>query len=306
VLQGNKGGLTIIVQNSIIVPLPYQPPLDGIGVLRFLEWRAIPGVEMVADGAYHRTIDVDGAPGTMTIRPGPDQYQLCVRAVLCDGEALLRITERARRIFDLDTDPRRILARLRRSRPLARFARRCRGIRVPGTWDPFELAVRAVLGQQVTVKGASTLAGRLARTFGREVEGFGGGLSNLFPTAEVLAEADVALIGVPRSRAATIRSLASSVARGELTLDPSTLSADSISRLTALPGIGDWTAAYIAMRALRDPDAFPGDDLGLRRALARNGQPLPRSELEDMAEEWRPWRAYAAMILWTGNQREAL
>ena len=174
-------------------------------------------------------------------------------------------------------------------------------LRVPGAWDGFELAVRAVLGQQISVKGATTLSGRLVARFGERSSIAGGDadLHSLFPSAEALAAADLSEIGLPRARAAAISALAGAVADGELHLDaPRDLDA-AIAQLTALPGIGEWTAHYVAMRALREPDAFPATDLGLRRALGGNGRPKSSAELRDIAEDWRPWRAYAAMLLWT-------
>src|SRR5437016_1736989 len=163
----------------------------------------------------------------------------------------------------------------------------------------FELAVRAVLGQQVTVRGATTLAGRLVRAFGRPLDRAEDGLTHLFPRPEALADTDLASIGLPRSRAATIRGLARAVARGELVLDASRGLEDAVARLAAVPGIGAWTAHYIAMRALGEPDAFPAADLGLRRALGNGAGPLAPARVAERAEAWRPWRAYAAMHLWT-------
>src|SRR5213078_2986929 len=168
------------------------------------------------------------------------------------------------------------------------------GLRVPGAWDAFELAVRAVLGQQVTVRGATTLTGRLVRTFGTPLDPPEDGLTHLFPRPAVLAP-----LGLPRARAATIRALAGGVARGELVLDASRGLEDAVARLAAVPGIGAWTAHYIAMRALGEPDAFPAADLGLRRALGNGAGPLAPARVAERAEAWRPWRAFAAMLLWT-------
>jgi AraC family transcriptional regulator of adaptative response / DNA-3-methyladenine glycosylase II len=176
---------------------------------------------------------------------------------------------------------------------------------VPGAWDGFELAVRAILGQQVSVRGASTLAGRLVTRFGEPAR-FAfetGEPSALFPTAEVLAEADIAVIGLPRSRASAINALAHAVADGTLDFD-SPIDLDTIvAQLVRLPGIGDWTAQYIAMRAANEPDAFPANDLGLRRAVSHDGRPATEAQLRSVAERWRPWRAYAAMLLWTQASR---
>jgi AraC family transcriptional regulator of adaptative response / DNA-3-methyladenine glycosylase II len=196
---------------------------------------------------------------------------------------LFRIVERVRRIFDLGADPSEVGSHLRRDSQLKPVVRAFPGMRVPGCWDGFEMSVRAILGQQVSVKGASTMAGRVAATFGsRMPEGM------LFPCADALADADLTCVGVTRQRAQTVRNLAQAVARGEVTFDGS-LGPDEFERqITQIPGIGSWTAQYIAMR-LGEPDAFPAGDLHLRRAI---GTP----------DAWRPWRAYAAMYLWKGSQ----
>jgi AraC family transcriptional regulator of adaptative response / DNA-3-methyladenine glycosylase II len=176
-----------------------------------------------------------------------------------------------------------------------------RGLRVPGAWDGFELAVRAILGQQVSVKGATTLAGRLVRAFGEPMDG-GPGLTHVFPTPERLAAADYSSIGLPAARAEAIRQLASAVARGELVFSGAAEPGHFIERFKKLPGIGEWTAQYVAMRALGNPDAFPAADLGLLRAT---GFAKPK-ELEERADRWRPWRAYAAMHLWQENAHDKL
>jgi 3-methyladenine DNA glycosylase/8-oxoguanine DNA glycosylase len=180
-----------------------------------------------------------------------------------------------------------------------------RGIRVPGAWDPFELAVRAILGQQVSVKGATTLAGRLAEQFGRPIkEEAGHGLTRLAPRPVDLIDARLESIGLPRSRANTIRQLARAVAEGTLQLDASQGLNDIVERLCKVPGLGDWTAQYIAMRAFGEPDAFPSSDLGLRKSAGNSHGPVSVRELEHMARKWRPWRAYAAMALWLAPLRK--
>ncbi len=172
------------------------------------------------------------------------------------------------------------------------------GLRVPGTFDPFELAVRAVLGQQISVQAARTLAGRLVRRFGEPLSEADAGLTHLFPRPEELAEAEIEAIGVPSSRAETIRLLARAVADDGLELGPTSAPEETRERLGRIRGIGPWTVEYVAMRALRDPDAFPSSDLGLRHAMSSNGRPATAAEVARRAASWRPWRAYAAVCLW--------
>jgi AraC family transcriptional regulator of adaptative response / DNA-3-methyladenine glycosylase II len=215
------------------------------------------------------------------------------------GLTLLPIVEAARRFFDLGADPQRIADHLGADPRLRPLVARRPGLRVPGSWDPFELVVRGILGQQVSVRGATTLGGRLAAAFGTRVD-LDPGLTHLFPTPAALAEADVAVIGIPRARAEAIRSVARAVAEGALLLDAPLGLDEAIERLAALPGIGAWTAQYVAMRGLGEPDAFPAGDLGVRKALGNGAGPLSESAVAQIAEAWRPWRAYAVMHLWHG------
>jgi AraC family transcriptional regulator of adaptative response / DNA-3-methyladenine glycosylase II len=275
--------------------LRYRPPLDWDALIAFLAARAIPGVEWVDQGAYHRSITMAGHAGRLEAKPGR-AGELTLRINFPDAAHLLRIVSRARRLFDLDADPMLIREHLRRDPLLAPHLARHRGLRVPGAWDGFELGVRAILGQQVGVHGATTLAGRFARGFGRPLAEPWGGVTHAFPQASDIAEADVARIGIPRSRGAAIQAFAAAVASGALAFDGTLDPAVFRERLLALPGIGPWTAEYVALRALGDPDAFPAQDLGLLRAT---GLPSARA-LEARAEAWRPWRGYAAMCLWTG------
>ena len=275
--------------------LPYRAPLDWQGLLDFLALRATPGVERVADGAYMRSISIDGARGCVRVEPLRGEDCL-VADVQLDGPApLIQVAERLRRVFDLGADPAEIVGHLRRDARLAARARAVPGVRVPGAWDGFELAVRAILGQQVSVRGATTLAGRLVQRYGEKLDA--GGLSHLFPEPQVLARARLATLGLPGARARAISGLARAVADGALRIDASRGLDQTVRALSALPGVGPWTAQYVAMRALREPDAFPAGDLGLRKALG-NGTPMPERQLERCSEAWRPWRAYAAMLLW--------
>src|SRR5262249_35111280 len=240
-------------------------------------------------------------PGPIEVRPA-DEAHLFMRVRLPAHEGLIQLVERVRRLFDLAADPMPVTSHLRRSADLGRLVAALPGLRVPGAWDGFELAVRAILGQQVTVKGGTTLAGRLVERFGRRIESEIAGLTHLFPRADALAEADLGVIGIPRVRADTIRALAASVVGGAVVLDAAHGLDDALARLRAIPGIGDWTAHYIARRALGEPDAFPATDLGLRRALGNGHGPVSAGALARAAERWRPWRAYATMYLWTAGR----
>jgi AraC family transcriptional regulator of adaptative response / DNA-3-methyladenine glycosylase II len=286
------------VGGSLMVRLPYRAPYDWQAMLGFLAPRAVPGVERVVDGVYERVIALGEDTGTVTIAPGADGRHLSMRVSLPATTGLIRVVDRARRLFDLSADPHEIARQLRRSPRLRPLVAARPGMRVPGAWDPFELAVRAVLGQQVTVRGATTLAGRLVAAFGRPVATPVPGLTHLFPTPAALVEADVERIGLPRARANTIRALARAVDDGSLVLDATGGLDAAVERLVAVPGIGPWTASYVAMRALGEPDAFPAGDLGVRRALGNGGGPLSASAASALAEAWRPWRAYALLHLW--------
>jgi AraC family transcriptional regulator, regulatory protein of adaptative response / DNA-3-methyladenine glycosylase II len=275
--------------------LSFRPPLEWDRLLAFLAPRAIPGVEVVGSNSYRRSISLQEKHGTIEVRLG---RALELSIDFPDVRALILIVDRVRRLFDLRADPSEIHAQLTRDPLLAGFRP---GLRVPGSWDGFELAVRAVLGQQVSVKGATTLAGRVVQAFGEPIDG-GDGLTHVFPTPEALARADYSNIGLPAARAEAIRQLASAVARGDLTFSGAVEPARFIERFKKLPGIGEWTAQYVAMRALGEPDAFPAADLGLLRATGLD----TAKQLEARAERWRPWRAYAAMHLWQENAHDQL
>jgi AraC family transcriptional regulator of adaptative response / DNA-3-methyladenine glycosylase II len=268
----------------------------------FLKSRAIPGVEIVDENVYRRTIEVNGCAGTIELRHAPDASYLIMNVQLPAYDGLIRVVERARRIFDLGADLVQINTHLASSPLLAPLVRARPGLRVPRAWDPFELAVRAVLGQQVTVRGATTLAGRLVRELGRplpaQTTAGNDSLTHLFPSAAILAASDLSAIGIPAARHKTIRVLAERVAAGDLVLDASAALDQTVAQLCSIPGIGEWTAHYIAMRALGEPDALPVGDLGLRRAVAKRDGGVSASHLARLAEQWRPWRAYAAMHLW--------
>jgi AraC family transcriptional regulator of adaptative response / DNA-3-methyladenine glycosylase II len=279
--------------------LGYRPPFDAGALLAYLALRAIPGVEEVVDGSYRRSVAFDRASGVIEVRPDPHAHQLLLHVPAALTRWLGPIAARVRRLFDLDADPAPIAAQLARDPALARRLRSRPGVRVAGAWSGFELAVRAILGQQVTVAGATTLAGRLAERLGEPLATPVGGVRRLAPRASALARAELASLGMPRARADALRELGRAVADGGLDLEGALDPDEAVRRLEALPGIGPWTAQYIALRALGVPDAFPASDLGLRRALGGDGRLLSARALEQRAEAWRPWRGYAAVLLWT-------
>jgi AraC family transcriptional regulator of adaptative response / DNA-3-methyladenine glycosylase II len=276
--------------------LPYRPPFDWDALLGFLAQRATPGVEVVDARGYRRTLQLGEAVGTLAVKPDPERGQALLTLQLSRVEGLQTIVARTRRLFDLDADPLAIGRHLSRSPALAPLVKRRPGLRVPGGWDGFELAVRAILGQQVSVRGATTLAGRLAAKFGAPLASASEpGLTHLFPSPAALAAADVAAIGLPRARGEAIRGLARAVAEGRLPLDAGLDLDTLIERLCEIPGVGPWTAHYVAMRACGETDAFPAGDLVLRRAYG--GTPT-QTALLAASEAWRPWRAYAALQIW--------
>ena len=267
--------------------LAYRPPYDWEALLAFLRARAIPGVETADASSYRRTIELGGLAGRIVVRPAPEGPALEVEVQFGDPRRLLAIVERVRRVFDLGADPAVIASHLGGDRLLGPLLARHPGLRAPGAWDPFELAVRAILGQQISVAAASTMAGRLAARFG--APGLAPG-ERLFPGPDRLAQAPIEEVGVVRVRAEAIRALARAAAGGALP-----------ASLQSIHGVGEWTEQYVALRAQGDTDAFPSGDLVLRRvAGARSAR-----ELEQRAEAWRPWRAYAVILLWQGATDDA-
>ncbi|HEY4555547.1 MAG TPA: AlkA N-terminal domain-containing protein [Lysobacter sp.] len=292
--------------DTLTLRLGYRPPYDLPGMLAFLRDRSLPGVERVDTDAYQRVIapldDAPGAaPGWLRVSAWPGG-EPALRLELHNAPAsrLLDIVGRVRRMFDLDADPLAIADALSHSARLRPLLERDPGVRVPSGWDGFEIAVRAILGQQISVAAARTLAARIAQHFGRSLpEHFGvDGLAHLFPTPEALADADLGHIGLPRARADAVRTVARALLDGRVDFRPERTLEDFAARWVALPGIGPWTAQYIAMRALGHPDAFPAEDLALQRVASLDGAPLTAKQLRELAEHWRPWRAYTVIHLW--------
>jgi len=296
-LRRARGEFPKAPQGGLVIRLPYRPPLDWSAFVGFLRPRTTPGVELVEDHAYQRTISIGGTTGIIDVRPDNTEPVLAVRIELPGYQDLMKVVERVRRIFDLGADPLRIADDLTRDERLKPLLDRRPGLRVPGVWDGFELAVHAVLGQHLTGGDSTALTGQLVRTFGKPFQTSVPGLTHLFPTPEDLIDADLSKVGIHRACAATLHALARAVFSKELTFAASMTLEEAISRICRIRGIEENTAHYIAMRALGEPDAFPFADPGLRRRLGKGGNPISTPEVLRIAERWRPWRAYAAMHL---------
>jgi AraC family transcriptional regulator of adaptative response / DNA-3-methyladenine glycosylase II len=282
---------------AIVLRLALRPPYDGVAWLSWLAARAIPGVDEVTGTSYRRGIALPRTTGVIELTPGQDHMALRLSA---DNLADLAVAvSRSRALGDLDSDPQTVTEVLGADPVLAPLVAAHPGLRVPGHVDGFELACRAVIGQQITVAGARTLLGRLAEALGRQLSTPDGSIIRLFPTPAAVAESELDGLGLTGARRRTLRTLAAAVAAGELALDRGAEREQTVTDLLALPGIGPWTASYISMRALGDPDAFPAADLGLLRASAALGGPDTAAALEECSGKWRPWRAYAAQYLWS-------
>jgi AraC family transcriptional regulator of adaptative response / DNA-3-methyladenine glycosylase II len=269
--------------------MPYTPPYNWAAMIQFRSARATPGVEKTDDRGYRRTIGVHGYFGSIAVAPMPGADALAVDIEIGNPACVPAIVERVARMFDVDVDPAPVAGCLEVDSLLKRACETYAGIRLPGAWDPFELAVRAILGQQVSVTAATTMAGRVAERWGDNVESEHD-LDRLFPWPSTLADAPLEEVGIIRARANTIRSLSQLVAAKKIDLTSPAV----LDELTKVPGIGPWTAQYFAMCALQQVDAFPSGDLVLRRAVGN----LTARALEARSERWRPWRAYAVMLLW--------
>jgi AraC family transcriptional regulator of adaptative response / DNA-3-methyladenine glycosylase II len=282
------------------VRLACREPFDAAGLLGFLALRAIPGVEQVTADRYTRTVrTTTGGAAVIELVPQPGQGCVLLRATLSPPGPISQLVAGCRRLLDADADPAAIDAALAADDLLAPLVRARPGLRVPGSYDGFELAVRAVLGQQVSVAAARTFAGRLATQHGPPAPPGGPpGLTALFPAPAELAGADLSRLGLTTSRQRTLRALATAAATGRLSLDPGPDPAETAARLAELPGIGPWTIGYIMMRA-GDPDRFLPGDVGLRRAMTQLGA------APEHAARWSPWRSYAVIHLWTWETNHA-
>jgi AraC family transcriptional regulator of adaptative response / DNA-3-methyladenine glycosylase II len=273
--------------------LGYRPPFDFAGILNFLSVRGIPGVEWVNPSSYGRSILVDGQPGSFTVSNDAENHVLVCHIELADPAGLMRVRGRIKALFDLDADPLEINQCLTKDPLLAAFVAENLGQRVPGAWDPFEIAVRAIVGQQISVKGATTVMGKIAQQYGRLVN-----QTQFFPSPAELAILDPIDLPMPRGRAAAIQMLAAKVASGEIDFDRFSDSQSLIDALISIKGIGGWTARYVAMRAINDPDAFLHDDLVLARIAQQRLSLADSQALLERSRNWQPWRAYAGMHLW--------
>jgi AraC family transcriptional regulator of adaptative response / DNA-3-methyladenine glycosylase II len=293
-------GRQTVTNGEFELRLTFRPPFDYDGLLEFLRGRVVAGVETVEGNVYRRTVCFEKTTGIIAVRPSKDRDHLLLRIPTELSRHAAEIAERIRRVFDLKADPSEIAAHLGQDRMLAPLVKRFAGMRVPGAWDPFETSIRAVVGQQVTVKAATTIAGRLAERYGEPIDDTGDdALRYLFPTPERLSRARLANIGMPASRTRAVRRLAKAVHSGEIDFNGSTGLEHLVQSLTRLDGIGPWTANYIAMRACSEPDAFPAGDIALQRAAQQRDKRLTSERLLiKRAEAWRPWRAYATICLW--------
>jgi AraC family transcriptional regulator of adaptative response / DNA-3-methyladenine glycosylase II len=298
-LRRAGAGTPAAAPGQIRLLLRYRAPYDWPAMLAFLRQRAIPGIEEVTDNRYSRTVRFDGVQGVVMVEPGRgDALSVIVRFPTM--AALPAIIARLRRVFDLAADPSPVADYLAKDALLAPLIKAHPGLRVPGGWDGFELAIRAVLGQQITVGAAVRLAGKLVAAYGRPLASPQGALTHTFPLPETLAKADLASLGMPRSRAATLSAIAAAVVAEPHFFDISGGFEQSVERLKSVRGVGEWTAQYIALRQLREPDAFPATDVGLIRAMSRlSGQSFSAAGLLRHARAWHPWRACAAQYLWS-------
>ncbi|MGA7123042.1 MAG: AlkA N-terminal domain-containing protein [Polyangiaceae bacterium] len=293
-----------VAEAGVTVRLRYRPPYDWDSVLTHLRARAIGGVERVDDQGYARTVLEDGHPSTVTVEHLPDCHSLAATIRSPSVRVLPAIIARVRRLFDLGADVAGIGEHLAGDPLLAPLVAARPGLRIPGSWDGFELAVRAILAQQVTVLAARRLVEQLARSCGTPMapeQRTDPGLTLLFPSAAQVARADLGALAMPEARRRALIAIAHAALADPRLFDPLETVEKTVARLRMIRGVGDWTAHYIALRAGCEPDAFPSSDVGLLRAAQADGPRPTPAELYARAERWRPWRAYAAQHLWTAD-----
>lgn len=283
---------------TIEITLSYRPPFDWQAMLAFLAYRHIPGVEEVTATSYARTISIDRVAGDFRVEFSEGSTELKVEINFPESRHLYHIVDRIRTIFDLRADSEQIEQFFAKQETLKPIVKKHRGLRVPGCWNGFEVSIRAILGQQVTVKAATTLVGRIADRHGEEYHCENPRLTRVFPSAGVLAVSDLNNMGIVGQRIAAIQQIAAWVDNKTLVIDCSTATEHFVKKICEIKGIGEWTAYYIAMRALSDPNAFPYSDLILRRAATTPGETLTDRQLLHLAEAWQPWRAYSVILLW--------
>jgi len=285
-----------IAHGVLTLRLPYRPPLDWSTLSAWLRARALPGVAEVTGGVYRRTLRLPRGAGVVALEPVDTHIRCTLR--LESMADLTSAVRQCRRLLDLDADPLSVVEVLSKDRRLSSTVKKRPGLRAPGAVDGTELAIQAVLGQQVSLAAARTLASRLVTANGDVIKIADPTLTHLFPTAEAIAEADLVRLGVPATRRATLRGLARAVVGGSLALDPGADRTETYQQLLRLPGVGEWTAGYIVMRALGDPDTFLASDLGIKKAGARLGIGSNPRAISEHAAAWRPWRSYATHQLW--------
>jgi AraC family transcriptional regulator, regulatory protein of adaptative response / DNA-3-methyladenine glycosylase II len=285
-------------RDAVAVYLPYRRPFDWNGMIRFLAERATPGVECVENGSYSRTVELDGLVGTIQVCDQTERGRLAMRVRLPRYDGLLKIVQRATRVFDLETDVLQIARYLSRHPALTDLVVTNPGLRVPGAWDGFEVAVRTILGQQLTVVDSPGVVQSVIGRFGRCVKTPLSGLSHLFPSPEILARADLAALGVSRQAADAIGNLARAIMARKVRFDGYLRPERLLELLGRATGMSESALSYVIMRSPGNPNAVPHADIGIRRALCPHGNPVSPEALLQGFQDFRPWRAYAAMHLW--------
>jgi AraC family transcriptional regulator of adaptative response / DNA-3-methyladenine glycosylase II len=302
-----RRAVTSASASALDLLLPYRSPYDWATMVRFLKVRAIVGLEIVTDNSYSRVIELDSQTGSITVENAPAQSALRVIVRFPRWNSLSAIIARIRRMFDLSAEPTAIVQALSADPVLAPIVSARPGLRLPGAWDGFETAVRAVLGQQITLKAATQLASRVVAELGTPVAENKDlpELTRAFPPPQRVAAGDLSGLGIPQARAAALASIAAANCADARLFDPCRDLTEAVARLRKLPGVGEWTAQYIAMRALSESDAFLAADVGVQRSFAAHGRRVTASELLAHAERWRPWRAYAVLHLWMADSADS-